>query len=55
MFRIESTSCRILPLMSMKCRSLSFLITFGGKSILFSIRMSIFACFLRPYAFNIVF
>jgi hypothetical protein len=33
-FRIETSSWRILPLMSVKCPSLSFLITLGLKSIL---------------------
>jgi hypothetical protein len=32
---------KILPLMPMKCPTLSFLITLGWKSILFDIRMAI--------------
>ena len=54
-FRIESTSWKILPLMSMKCPSLSFLITLGWKSIVFNIRMATPACFFRPFAWKIVF
>ena len=54
-FRIESSSWRLLPLMSMKCPSLSFLITLGWKSILFDIRMATPACFFRPFAWKIVF
>ena len=46
---------RFLPLMSMKCPSLSFLMTFGWKSILFDIRMATPACFLEPFAWKIVF
>ena len=53
-FRIESSSWRILPL-SMKCPSLSFLITLGWKSILFDIRMATPAYFFRPFAWKIVF
>ena len=37
-------------MMSMKCPSLSFLITLGWKSILFDIRMATQACFFRPFA-----
>jgi hypothetical protein len=54
-FRIESSSWKILPLMSMKCSSLSFLITLGWKSILFDIRMATPACFFWPFAWKIVF
>ena len=54
-FRIESSSWKILTLMYMKCPSLHFLITWGWKSILFDIRMSTPACFFRPFAFKIVF
>ena len=54
-FRIESSSWRILPLMSMKCPSLSFLMTLGWKSILLDIRMATPACFFRPFAWKIVF
>ena len=39
-FRIGSFSWTILPLMSMKCPSLSFLIILGWKSILIEIRMA---------------
>jgi hypothetical protein len=46
---------QILPLMSMKCPSLSFLITLGWKSILFDIRMATPACFFGPFAWKIVF
>jgi hypothetical protein len=49
---IESSSWKILPLMSMKCPSLSFLITLGWKSILFDIRMDTPACFFRPVAYK---
>ena len=55
MFRIESSSWRILPLMSMKSPSLSFLITLGWKSILSDIRMATPACFFRLFAWKIVF
>ena len=41
LFRIETSSWKILPLMSMKCPSLSFLITLGWKLISFDIRMTI--------------
>jgi hypothetical protein len=42
-------------LMSMKCSSLSFLMTLGWKSILFNIRMATPAYFFRPFAWKIVF
>ena len=54
-FRIESFSWKILPMMSMKCPFLSFLMTLGWKSILFDIRMATPACFFRPFAWKIVF
>jgi hypothetical protein len=53
--RIESSSWKILTLMSMKCPSLSFLITLGWKSISFDIRMLTPACFFRPFAWKVVF
>ena len=55
MFRIESSSWKILPLMSMKCPSLSFLITLGWKLILFNIKMATPACFFGPFTWKIVF
>ena len=42
-FRIESSSWQILPLMSMKCPLFSFSITLGWKSILFDIRIDIWS------------
>jgi hypothetical protein len=54
-FRNERSYWKILPLMNMKYPSLSFLITFGWKSILFDIRMAIPACYLGPFAWKIVF
>ena len=54
-FRIESSSWKILTLMSMKCPSLSVLITLGWKSILFDIRMATTAFFFRMFAWKIVF
>jgi hypothetical protein len=51
---IESSSWKILPLMSMKFPSLSFLITLVWKLILFDIRMATLACFFRPFAWKIV-
>ena len=54
-FRIESSSWKILHLMSMKCPSLSFLMTLRWKSNLLDIRMASPACFLRPFAQKIVF
>ena len=54
-FRIESSSWQILPLMSIKCPSLSFLITLGWKSILSDIRMATPACSLGPFVWKIVF
>jgi hypothetical protein len=39
----------------MKCPSLSFLITFGWKSVLFAIGMATPACFLETFAWRIVF
>ena len=46
---------RFLPLMSMKCPSLSFLMALGWKSILLGIRMATPACFFKPFAWKIVF
>jgi hypothetical protein len=46
MFRIESSSWKILPLMSMKYPSLSFLITIGLKSIFINSRMATPSFFL---------
>jgi hypothetical protein len=54
-FKIESSSWKILLLMSMKCPSLSFLITLGWKLIYFDIRMATPVCFFRPFAWKIVF
>ena len=54
-FRIDSSSWRILPLMSMKCPSLSVLITLGVKAILFDIKMATPACFFGPFALKFVF
>ena len=54
-FRIESSSWRILLLLSMKCHSLSFLISLGWKSILSDIRMATPACFFRTFTWKIVF
>ena len=54
-FRIESSSWRILPLMSMKCPSLSFLMTLVWKSILFNISFANPACFFGPFAWKIIF
>jgi hypothetical protein len=45
----------ILPLMSMKCPSLSFLLTLGCKLILFNIGMATPACFFRPFPWKFVF
>jgi len=45
-FRIESSSWWIIPLMYMKCPSLFFWMTFSWKSILFNIKMCTPACFL---------
>ena len=55
MFKTESSSWQILPLVRMKCPSLSFLITFGWKLILFNIRMATPACFFRLFVWKIVF
>ena len=44
-FRTESSSWKILPLIRMKCPSLSFLITLGWKSILFDMRLANPACY----------
>ena len=52
MFRIETFSWWIFPLMNMKCPSSSCLITFGWKSILLDIRMATPACFLGPFAYK---
>ena len=46
-FRIWSSSWRILTLMSMKCPSLSFLTSLGGKSILSDIRHGYSSLFLQ--------
>ena len=54
-FKIESSSWKILSLMSMKCPFLSFLITLGWKSILFDIRLATPAYFFRPFAWKMVF
>ena len=54
-FRIESSSWRILPLLRMKCPSLSFVITTGWKTILFDIRMATPDFFLIPFPWKIVF
>ena len=51
MFRIESSSWQIFPLMNMKCHSLSLLITLD----LFDIRMATPTCFLGPFVWRIVF
>ena len=51
-FRIEISSWKILPLMSMKCPSLSFLIILGWKMILFNIRIAIPAFFFGPFAWK---
>ena len=55
MLRFEHSSLYIFPLMCMKCRSISFLMTFGWKSILPDIRMSTSACFLEQFAWIICF
>jgi hypothetical protein len=41
-------------LMSIKCPSLSLLISVGLKSILSDIKMATLACFLGQFAWNIV-
>ena len=46
---------RFFPLTSIRCPSLSFLMTFGWKSILFDIRIATPACVLGPFAWKIVF
>ena len=46
---------RFFSLMSIKCHSLSFLIIFGWKSILFNIRMATPAYFLGQFAVNFFF
>jgi hypothetical protein len=50
MVRIDSSFWWILPLMSMKCPSLCFLISLDWNSILLDIRMATPACFLGPFA-----
>ena len=55
MLRIESSSWQISPVMSKKCPSLYFLITFRWKSTLFDIRMATPACFLGPFAWKVFF
>ena len=52
MLRIESFSLPLSPVMSKKCPSLSFLITFGWKFTLFDIRIATPACFLGPFAWK---
>jgi hypothetical protein len=54
-FRIEGSSWKILPLMSMKGPSLPFLITLGWKLILFHIKMATVACFFGPFDWKIIF
>ena len=54
-FRIESSSWKILPLMSMKCPALSFLITLDWKSIILNNRMATPAFYFRPFAWKLVF
>ena len=55
MLRIETSSWHISPVMSKKCPSLSFLITFGWKFTLFDIRIATPACFLGPFAWKFFF
>jgi hypothetical protein len=57
MLRVESSSWKILLLMTNKCPSLSLYIyiSLGCKLILFDIRMATPACFCRPFAWKIVF
>jgi hypothetical protein len=50
MFKTESSSWWIFPLMSMKCPFPTFLITFVLKSILLVIRKATPACFLGLFA-----
>jgi hypothetical protein len=45
----------IFPLMSMKCPSMSLLISFGLNSILLDIRVATPACFLGTFALKIFF
>lgn len=54
-FRIEMYSWWICPLMSMKCTSLSLLISFGWKSILLDIRIPTPACSMGPFAWKTFF
>jgi hypothetical protein len=54
-FRIKSSSRKILPLRIIKCPSLSFLITLGWKSILFAIRKATPSSFLGLFAWKFVF
>jgi hypothetical protein len=42
-------------LVSVKCPSLSFLITLDWKSTLFNISMATLACFFGPFAWKLVF
>jgi hypothetical protein len=46
---------KFFSLTSMKCPSLSFLITFGWKLILFDIRLGTLGCFLGSFAWKAVF
>jgi hypothetical protein len=54
-FRIESSFWKVLSFMSMKCLSLSFLITLGWWLILLDTRMATPACFFGTFAWKIVF
>ena len=55
MFRIESYSWWFFPLTSMKCPSVSLLMTLGWKSILSDFRIVTPDCLLRPLACKVVF
>jgi hypothetical protein len=50
MFRIETSSWWIVPLMNINYTSPSLLINFSRKSISLDIRMAIPACLLGPFA-----
>ena len=52
MFRIETSSWCIFPLMNMKCPFPSLLITFGSTSILLYIRTTTPVSFLSLFAFH---
>jgi hypothetical protein len=54
MFRTETFSWQIFPLMNMKCPSKCFVI-FCRKSTLLDIRMATPACFLGPFAWKTFF